>query len=90
MLPGVDDIAVLVFDTPGVEALHLALKPGNRGLWTVALLSIVRSLIFKASLHQQHLPSDWKTAHITPVFKKGSRKNPANYRPISLTSIPGA
>ena len=46
------------------------------------------TLIFKASLHQQHLPSDWKTAHITPVFKKGSRKNPANYRPISLTSIP--
>ena len=46
------------------------------------------TLIFKASLHQQHLPSDWKTAHITPVFKKGSRKNPVNYRPISLTSIP--
>ena len=41
------------------------------------------TLIFKASLHQQHLPSDWKTAYVTPVFKKGSRKNPANYRPIS-------
>ena len=45
-------------------------------------------LIYKASLHQQHLPSDWKTAHVTPIFKKGSRKCPTNYRPISLTSIP--
>jgi len=46
------------------------------------------TLIFRASLHQQQLPRDWKTVHITPVFKKGSRKNPANYRPICLTSIP--
>ena len=39
-------------------------------------------------MHQKHLPSDWKTAHVTPTFKKWSRKCPANYRPISLTSIP--
>ena len=44
--------------------------------------------IYKASLHQCRLPCDWKTALVFPIYKKGSHKNPANYRPISLTSIP--
>ena len=44
-------------------------------------------LIFQASLTQGSVPSDWKKAHIVPVFKKGDRANPANYRPISLTSV---
>ena len=45
------------------------------------------TLIFRPSIHQSNLPSDWKTAMVTPLFKKGSRSNPTNYRPISLTSI---
>ena len=32
------------------------------------------------------VPSRWKEAHIVPVLKKGSRNQPSNYRPISLTS----
>jgi hypothetical protein len=32
-------------------------------------------------------PSDWKTTIVAPVFKKGDRGQPSNYRPISLTSI---
>ena len=30
--------------------------------------------------------SEWKEANITPLFKKGSRKKPENYRPMSFTS----
>ena len=45
------------------------------------------TLIFRASIHQSSIPSDCKTALVTPLFKKGSKSNPTNYRPISLTSI---
>ena len=33
------------------------------------------------------VPSEWKEANITPLFKKGSRNKPENYRPVSLTSV---
>ncbi|GAB0188304.1 mitochondrial enolase superfamily member 1 [Grus japonensis] len=35
------------------------------------------------------VPEDWRKANVTPVFKKGKKEDPGNYRPISLTSIPG-
>ena len=45
------------------------------------------TMIFKASLSQSSLPSEWKIANIVPIFKKGNRNNPGNYRPVSLTCI---
>ena len=37
---------------------------------------------------QTHIPSIWKTAKIIPVPKKSTPKEPNDYRPIALTSIP--
>ena len=55
---------------------------------TATSMAPLLTLIFKASLHQHQLPTDWKTALIFPIFKKGLRKSPANNRPVSLTCIP--
>ena len=33
------------------------------------------------------LPKKWKLAEVKPIFKKGSRADAGNYRPVSLTSI---
>ena len=41
------------------------------------------------SLIQGEEPEDWRTANVTPVYKKGSKSDPSNYRPISLTSTIG-
>jgi len=35
------------------------------------------------------VPEDWRIASVTPLFKKGKKEDPGNYRPINLTSVPG-
>jgi len=32
---------------------------------------------------------DWRIINVTPIYKKGQKKDPGNYRPVSLTSLPG-
>ena len=50
-------------------------------------ISLALSTIFQASLNQGAIPDIWKSALIVPVHKKGSKKDPANYRPASRTCI---
>ena len=45
--------------------------------------------LFNKSLSEGIFPSIWKTAHVTPIHKKGSRSICSNYRPISLLSCVG-
>ena len=45
------------------------------------------TLIFQKSVSSGIVPSAWKEARITPIFKKGNKTEPSNYRPVNLTSI---
>ena len=47
------------------------------------------SRLFEAILRQNRWPRIWKTSHVVPVHKKGSKSEAANYRPVSLLSVVG-
>ncbi|GAB0182329.1 mitochondrial enolase superfamily member 1 [Grus japonensis] len=47
------------------------------------------SIIFQWSWESGEVPIDWKLANILPIFKNGKKDDPGNYRPVSLTSVPG-
>jgi len=42
-------------------------------------------LLFNKSLATGKIPQDWRRANVSALFKKGSKKEPGNYRPVSLT-----
>ena len=46
------------------------------------------SLIFSISLNTgKKIPMEWKDDLVVPLYKKASRSDPKNYRPVSLTSL---
>ncbi len=52
-----------------------------------SVLAIPLRIIFQTSMRTGIVPQSWKEANVTPIFKKGERAHPSNYRPVSLTSI---
>ena len=44
------------------------------------------TVLFQKSLQSGVVLQDWKLAHVTSIYKKGSRGQSCNYRPVSLTS----
>ena len=49
-----------------------------------AVISVPLTIIFMKSLSKGKLLIDWKLATIIPIFKKGNKALPCNYRPVSL------
>ncbi|CAM4659528.1 unnamed protein product [Caretta caretta] len=47
------------------------------------------AIIFENSWQSGEVPEDWKKANVVAIFKKGKTDDPGNYRPVSLTSVPG-
>lgn len=70
--------------SPGVDDLHPKLLYELR-----TELSRPLAQLFQLSLEMGIIPQDWRDANVTPLFKKGSKDRPENYRPISLTSLVG-
>ena len=68
--------------TPGVDGI-----PPKLLKEIVEQISTPLAKLFNLSLEERIVPSEWKEADITPLFKKGSRNKPENYRPMSLTLV---
>ncbi|KAL8613962.1 hypothetical protein ACOMHN_023198 [Nucella lapillus] len=92
--PVLDDLEVT---EEGVHKLLKNLKPNKASGPDEISSRILKELstelapalttIFRSSLSAGQVPSDWRDALVSPIFKKGEHYNPANYRPVSLTCI---
>ena len=45
------------------------------------------SILFRRTLDEGTVPTDWRAANVTQLYKKGNKSTPSNYRPVSLTSV---
>ena len=77
-----------------LKSLNPNKSPGPDSLHPRVLKEVCQSLstplyhIFNISLKTGRLPSAWKMASITAIYKnKGDKNCAGNYRPVSLTSI---
>ena len=68
--------------SPGPDCIH------PRVLRELAYeLSTPLKILFDKTMSHGTIPSKWKTAEVRPIFKKGDKASPDNYRPVSLTSV---
>jgi len=47
------------------------------------------SIIYQQSRLTGEVPDDWRISSVTPIYKKGQKEDPGNYRLVSLTLVPG-
>jgi hypothetical protein len=76
-----------------IKQLKTASAPGPDGIGSLLLKELSDHVtgplttIYRTSLDSGGVPENWRRSNITPIYKKGSKADPANYRPVSLTSI---
>lgn len=98
MAPRCDDhISDIVFTTDNIDTLlqnvDISKAAGPDGIHSRVLkeahaeVAQPLQIIFTKLLSEGKVPLKWKQAIVVPVHKKGKKDDPANYRPISLTSI---
>ena len=47
------------------------------------------SAIYQHSWLSGKVLEDWRLANVIPIHRKGHKEDLGNYRPVSLTSVPG-
>ena len=78
-----------------LQKLKPTSAPGPDRVWSKVLhdladqLSSPLATIYSRLLQEESVPEIWLKSMVCPIFKKGSKSEPGNYRPVSLTCIVG-
>jgi len=75
---------------PGhLQAYGAGWDPPKRARELVEGMAKPLSIVYQQSWLTGEVPDDWRIASITPIYEKGWKEEPGNYRPVSLTSVLG-
>ena len=95
--PDLPCIGPLSIVEEGVKKLLLGINPSKasgpdevagRLLKELATeLAPLVTCLFNKSITSSDIPREWKSQWVSPVYKKGTKSEAANYRPVSLTCI---
>ena len=75
-----------------IDRLREHSAPGPDGVSNKILIELQNviacplTLLFRKSMDESRIPDEWRLSNVSPIFKKGSKSDPGNYRPVSLTS----
>ena len=84
------DVSQIIFEmtlnklnkASGVDCIH----PSLLQVWSEQLSGSL-SILFRRTIDGGMVSTDWRAANVTPLYKKGNKSTPGNYRPMSLTSV---
>jgi len=68
---------------------HKSMGPNELHCRVLRELSSYFLQSIKCSWLSGEAPEDWRLADVTSIYKKGCKEDPGNYRPVSVTSVPG-
>ena len=96
MVPELTDVAVTESDVrEALEEIKEGSAPGPDRISTKLIQELKEELLkpltilFRKSMQEAKIPDEWRDAIVSPIFKKGSKTEPGNYRPVSLISVFG-
>ena len=95
--PSYPQIPELIIQEEGVRKLLAGVNPSKASGPNEIPCRLLRELsdelapvftcLFKQTYSSGKLPSPWSAAWISPIFKRGTRSDASNYRPVSLTCV---
>ena len=99
LFTGEDRLTDMRFEVEEVERKLKNIKadgaPGPDRVWSKVLHTMADilagplAIIYNKLMEEGDVPNIWRMANVCPIFKKGSKGDPANYRPVSLTCVVG-
>jgi hypothetical protein len=85
--PSIETVSKLLEGLNERKAIGLDKIPNRLLKLSAAIIAPSLTSIYSKSIQTGIFPQGWKLAKVTPIFKKGDKTDPGNYRPVSVIPV---